>query len=35
MDIRARVNDIDDFDPWSRTILEAFYKGNAVFGGAI
>jgi hypothetical protein len=32
MDIRTRVNNIDDFDPWSRSVLEAFYKGNHVFG---
>jgi hypothetical protein len=35
MDIRSRVNNIDDFDPWSRSVLEAFYKGNRVFGRKI
>lgn len=32
MDIRYRVNNIDDFDPWSKSVLEAFYKGAGVFG---
>ncbi|WP_342629780.1 winged helix-turn-helix domain-containing protein [Nguyenibacter vanlangensis] len=32
MDIRNRVNNIDDFDPWSRSVLEAFYTGTRVFG---
>lgn len=32
MDIRARVNDIDDFDPWSRSVLDAFYRKSGVFG---
>jgi hypothetical protein len=32
LDIRNHVNNIDDFDPWSRTLLEAIYKGIGVFG---
>lgn len=32
MDIRNHVNNIDDFDPWSRLVLKAFYAGNHAFG---
>ena len=32
MDIRNHVNDTDDFDPWSQSVLQAFYKDANVFG---
>jgi hypothetical protein len=32
IDIRNHINNIEDFDPWSRSILSAFYQGNGVFG---
>lgn len=32
MDVRSRVNDLEDFDPWSKCILDAFYRKTGVFG---
>jgi hypothetical protein len=28
LDLRQRINDLDDFDPWSKAILQAYYNGH-------
>ena len=35
MDIRSQVNDTDDFDPWSKCILDAFYEKPSILGRKI
>lgn len=32
MDIRNRVNNTGDFDPWSQSVLNAFYERTGIFG---
>jgi hypothetical protein len=32
MELRNRINNIDDFDPWSRAVLKAYYAKSRVFG---
>jgi hypothetical protein len=32
MDLRNRVNNLEDFDPWSKLVLNLHYKGRFLFG---